>query len=519
MTVRQITPAAAPPPTTNPVVAPPSVAQVRRAELELSHAGFNAGKHDGKISPEFTAAVKQFQAANGDSPTGQLDSKTLKRLDALAKAQKQHEKKHDQFITVGMSSKGIKAVEQQLAHLGYHVGKADGIYGRDTAAAVKAFRKDQSELVDTSGSLSKFSRGILGTESKGLSHVVEHGRTAPSKSQVARDRGTAAAAAKRGADGLVGFTEGARGPSVADVQKHLKAAGFDPQHLGGVFDERTTGALKAFQRHAGLPADGRVNPKTWRALQKTIIYSKSAASPAQKLNERSSAVKASEKLLKTLGFNPGKIDGLFTKQTAKAVRAFERQQHLKVDGTISTGELALMKKLTKGISLSQLHHIMPALSMRKARAYLPLLNRAMAEGHINTRQRKAMFLAQLAHESVQLKYFEEIASGSAYEGRADLGNTHPGDGRRYKGRGPIQLTGRFNYRHAGKALHLDLEGHPKLAAKPSVGFRTATWFWTTHGLNKLADQGNFREVTHRINGGYNGEASRLAYYHRALKYL
>src|SRR5215467_14480028 len=114
---------------------------------------------------------------------------------------------------------------------------------------------------------------------------------------------------------------------------------------------------------------------------------------------------------------------------------------------------------------------------------------------------------------------EEIASGAAYEGRRDLGNTQPGDGKRYKGRGPIQLTGRANYRRAGKALGLDLEKDPAKAADPAVGFRVAGWFWKTHGLNELADKGDFREITRRINGGYNGLASRQAFYKKAKEVL
>ncbi|OJH36419.1 LysM peptidoglycan-binding domain-containing protein [Cystobacter ferrugineus] len=172
-----------------------------------------------------------------------------------------------------------------------------------------------------------------------------------------------------------------------------------------------------------------------------------------------------------------------------------------------------------GVSLAQLRRIMPNLSQAKAEQYLPHLNRAMAEAGINTPQRKAAFLAQLAHESGEFRYMEEIASGAAYEGRRDLGNTQPGDGVRFKGRGPIQLTGRNNYRAAGQALGIDLENNPKRAADPDVGFRTAAWFWNSRNLNQYADAGNFREVTRRINGGYNGLASREAYYQRALDVL
>lgn len=172
-----------------------------------------------------------------------------------------------------------------------------------------------------------------------------------------------------------------------------------------------------------------------------------------------------------------------------------------------------------GVTVAQLRAIMPNLPPDKAQQYLPLLNQAMAEAHIDTPRRQAAFLAQLAHESGELKYFEELASGAAYEGRRDLGNTQPGDGVRYKGRGPIQLTGRNNYRAAGQALGLDLEANPALAARPDVGFRTAAWFWNSRNLSPLADQGNFRAITKKINGGYNGEAGREKYWARAKQAL
>lgn len=143
----------------------------------------------------------------------------------------------------------------------------------------------------------------------------------------------------------------------------------------------------------------------------------------------------------------------------------------------------------------------------------------MVEFSINTPLRAAAFLAQLAHESGELRYMEEIASGAAYEGRHDLGNTEPGDGVRYKGRGPIQLSGRANYRACGAALGLDLEGDPAQAATPQVGFRIAGWYWQTHFCNELADDGYFKEITRKINGGQAGEASREAYYARAKEVL
>ncbi len=167
------------------------------------------------------------------------------------------------------------------------------------------------------------------------------------------------------------------------------------------------------------------------------------------------------------------------------------------------------------VTVKQLRAIMPRLTENRANQFLKPLNDAMKEAEINTPKRQAAFLAQIALESGELKYMEEIASGEAYEGRASLGNTQPGDGKRYKGRGPIQLTGRNNYRKAGTALKLDLEGKPELAAQPDVGCRVAGWFWKTHGLNDLADKGEFRQITRRINGGYNGEARREEYYKRA----
>jgi predicted chitinase len=171
------------------------------------------------------------------------------------------------------------------------------------------------------------------------------------------------------------------------------------------------------------------------------------------------------------------------------------------------------------ITDDELKQIMPNCAAPKRTAYLPFIQQAMQEFEITSYLRDAAFLAQLAHESAELRFMEEIASGAAYEGRKDLGNTQPGDGKRYKGRGPIQLTGRANYQKFGELLGLDLVNNPTIAATPEVGFRVAGLFWKSHGLNELADQEQFEKITRRINGGLNGQADRVMYYERAKKVL
>ena len=125
--------------------------------------------------------------------------------------------------------------------------------------------------------------------------------------------------------------------------------------------------------------------------------------------------------------------------------------------------------------------------------------------------RFAHFMAQTSHESGGFRYMEEIASGAAYEGRVDLGNTQKGDGIRYKGRGPIQTTGRDNYRKAGRALGIDFENNPELLSLPSIGLLASCHYWQDKNLNKYADSDDISIITKLVNGGYNGLDSRKSY--------
>lgn len=142
------------------------------------------------------------------------------------------------------------------------------------------------------------------------------------------------------------------------------------------------------------------------------------------------------------------------------------------------------------------------------------LDEQLAKYDIGNYLRICHFLAQAAHESAGFKVLEEYASGAAYEGREDLGNVRPGDGKRYKGRGIFQLTGRANYRVMGQKLGVDLEGNPALASDPMISIKTACEYWNSRKLSVYADLDDVRTITKRINGGYNGFEDRKLYLQR-----
>lgn len=161
--------------------------------------------------------------------------------------------------------------------------------------------------------------------------------------------------------------------------------------------------------------------------------------------------------------------------------------------------------------------------MQQAHTWVGPLTGAMVEFAIDSRYRCAAFLAQTGHESMGFSHVRELwgptqAQGT-YEGRKDLGNTQPGDGFRYRGRGLLQITGRDNYRSVGVALSLPLIEHPELLEEPTNAARSAGWFWSRKHLNELADLQLFSEITRRIDGGQDGALDRMKRYHRALDAL
>ncbi|CRM87301.1 putative chitinase [Pseudomonas sp. 22 E 5] len=174
------------------------------------------------------------------------------------------------------------------------------------------------------------------------------------------------------------------------------------------------------------------------------------------------------------------------------------------------------------INEQQLLQILPNAG-RQAGVFVPALNAAMNRYGIVGTARAAAFIAQVGHESGQLRYVREIWGPTAqqlgYEGRADLGNTVKGDGSKYRGRGLIQITGRANYEACGEALGLDVINQPDQLEQPQYAAMSAAWFWSTKGLNTLADQGEFVKITRRINGGLTGQDDRQALYDKALQVL
>lgn len=190
-----------------------------------------------------------------------------------------------------------------------------------------------------------------------------------------------------------------------------------------------------------------------------------------------------------------------------------------------------------------------------AGVFVPALNQAMARFSIVSPVRAAAFLAQVGHESTQLTRLvenlnysaqglantwptrfrgadgkpnalamqlqgnPEAIANSVYANRNGNGPETTGDGWRYRGRGLIQLTGRANYRAAGAGVGADLEQVPQLLEQPVYAARSAAWFWDEHGLNELADAGEFSAITKRINGGLNGQAERVALWETAKRVL
>ncbi len=175
------------------------------------------------------------------------------------------------------------------------------------------------------------------------------------------------------------------------------------------------------------------------------------------------------------------------------------------------------------LTLEDLLGIFPR--FKKAKQHLPHINNTIQKYKIDTVLEVASFLAQTSHESYDWKTREEygalieFSDGKAYEFAKRLGNTKKGDGKKYIGRGPMGITGRYNYTEYGKYAKIDCVNRPELLENPAIGWDSAGWYWHSRGLNTLANKGDFKGITKVINGGYNGLEDRENRFLKALTYL
>jgi putative chitinase len=306
---------------------------------------------------------------------------------------------------------------------------------------------------------------------------------------------------------MTSLRQGANGPEVADLQRQLNQQLPPNQRIpvDGDFGPRTEAAVRNFQRSRGLEPDGVAGPK----VQNQLAQPARPPSPPRPKPEPPASSSAPP---------PKTAEPPGPKADPPAKKAEPPGQKGPLDG----GKGGVAPRL---ITTDQLRAIVTTVRAPRAEALIDPLNRAMAEFEIVTRLRIAAFLAQLAHESGGFRWMEELASGNAYDLSVNprkarqLGNTQPGDGPRYKGRGPLQLTGRDNYRTAGRALGVDLEQNPTIASSPEIGFRIAGWYWKNRRLNTFADAGDFWNLTYRINTARLHYEDRKKYYDKALRIL
>ncbi len=287
---------------------------IKRAEKILMRAGFHPGKADGDATANTALALAQFQQAVGLDPTGELDRRTMQEL---AKVESRLERLSG---SLGPGQAGPHVLEAQrfLNHLGY-VCPTDGIFGPETGRATVAFERDQPELKGRTPMLTKKARAVLRREVQATAHPAYHTRARLTKRQQSANAATLRATTKPDRNGVKGLGLGATNKSaVANVQRYLRDAGFDPKRADGVYDDRTEGMVKAFQESVGLTPTGRVDRDTWIQLQEARMPATGAYTPKQDLNERSHDVLITEEHLRDDGYHPGPVDGIYTPKTESA---------------------------------------------------------------------------------------------------------------------------------------------------------------------------------------------------------
>jgi predicted chitinase len=251
--------------------------------------------------------------------------------------------------------------------------------------------------------------------------------------------------------------------------------------------------------------------------------------PILRRGDVGSEVTSLQQELQARGFLKGSVDGDFGELTELAVMDFQRSQGLVADGIVGSQTWGRLLRESPSTA-NPLAHALGTLVERSQLEEIFLravteeqvakLNKALVMFEINTPSRIRHFLAQIGHESGGLRWFAEIADGSDYEDREDLGNTESGDGMRFKGVDPLQITGRYNYSRLAKYLDDPrvMEGWEYVMA--NYAFIPSGFWWHDNNMNVLVDAGaSCAEVSTKVNGGNpaNGLTDRLEYFARALE--
>ncbi len=275
---------------------------------------------------------------------------------------------------------------------------------------------------------------------------------------------------------------------VVELQDLLKKASVLAADVpsDGRFDSTTEAAVKSLQQNNGLIADGIVGPNTWSVLNRV------SSTPPQRhpmlrfrdgidTPELKNDVKILQDLLKEKGVlsKNEPSDGEFGRGTEDAVKRFQSSQGLGVDGIVGQNTWAALqgkhveayrpyKNEIASIDVDHVVASVPANFRAYAGQSIPLILQECAANGVTDKGQIAYIFATTEHESHLGQWMVEFASGWAYEGRSDLGNTQPGDGPRYKGRGFLQVTGRYNYTDWSNRLGIDLVNHPEKAAEMPI---------------------------------------------------
>ncbi len=321
-----------------------------------------------------------------------------------------------------------------------------------------------------------------------------------------------------------------RGAEVLELQKRLRKHGFDPGMLDGIFGPAVEAAVKAFQKSEGLLADGIVGPKTLSALQPEPGTSENPSIPLLRVGAFGEHVEKLQKRLSELGFDPGQADGIFGPRTEAALTAFQEARNLTIDGIAGPRTWAALRweppeevsgpssPLDEGVSVSMVAKMFPDAPLHNIKKYLPHVLMALSKENLSDRNMVLMALATIRAETAGFEPISEFRSRhntspqghpfDLYDFRKDLGNLGPPDGERFKGRGFIQLTGRFNYEKFGEAVGLGnkLMENPELANEPDTAAKLLATFLKDkeREIKEALLDGSLATARRLVNGGRHG---------------